>query len=142
MRKLAILGASGHGKVAAEIAELLKWEVYFFDDNKLFGIAGLWEEFEDSSGEPVHTFSILTTAANELVRQSGTRMPVIIPLTEAMTWLDADITEAHKLLNSFPEGNMNGFAVSNRVNDITQHGQELIEPAPPADQFGNYSLFD
>ncbi len=33
MNKLAILGASGHGKVAAEIAELSGWEkVVFFDD--------------------------------------------------------------------------------------------------------------
>jgi sugar O-acyltransferase (sialic acid O-acetyltransferase NeuD family) len=32
MKKLAILGASGHGKVVAEIAELSGWQVYFFDD--------------------------------------------------------------------------------------------------------------
>jgi len=33
MKKLAILGASGHGKVVAEIAELTGWdEVVFFDD--------------------------------------------------------------------------------------------------------------
>ncbi|PIE55729.1 MAG: acetyltransferase [Desulfobulbus propionicus] len=33
MSNLAVLGASGHGKVAAEIAELLGWEkIIFFDD--------------------------------------------------------------------------------------------------------------
>lgn len=33
MRRLAVLGASGHGKVVAEIAELNGWdEVIFFDD--------------------------------------------------------------------------------------------------------------
>ena len=32
MKKLAILGASGHGKVVAEIAELNGWDVVFFDD--------------------------------------------------------------------------------------------------------------
>lgn len=32
MRRLAILGASGHGKVVAEIAELNDWQVFFFDD--------------------------------------------------------------------------------------------------------------
>lgn len=33
MKKLALLGASGHGKVAADIAEELGWnEVVFFDD--------------------------------------------------------------------------------------------------------------
>jgi len=32
MKRLAVLGASGHGKVVAEIAELLGWNVTFFDD--------------------------------------------------------------------------------------------------------------
>lgn len=32
MKPLAVLGASGHGKVVAEIAELLGWNVIFFDD--------------------------------------------------------------------------------------------------------------
>ena len=32
MKKLAIVGASGHGKVVAEIAELNGWAVCFFDD--------------------------------------------------------------------------------------------------------------
>jgi sugar O-acyltransferase (sialic acid O-acetyltransferase NeuD family) len=34
MKRLAILGASGHGKVVAEIAELCGWnEIHFYDDN-------------------------------------------------------------------------------------------------------------
>lgn len=33
MRKLAILGAGGHGKVVADTAECCGWEeVFFFDD--------------------------------------------------------------------------------------------------------------
>ncbi|UQB43353.1 acetyltransferase [Thiomicrospira microaerophila] len=32
MKRLAILGASGHGKVVADIAELNGWDVVFFDD--------------------------------------------------------------------------------------------------------------
>ncbi|MEA5669841.1 acetyltransferase [Pseudomonas sp. MH2] len=32
MKQLAILGASGHGKVLAEIAELCGWQPSFFDD--------------------------------------------------------------------------------------------------------------
>ncbi|QMV61368.1 acetyltransferase [Pseudomonas berkeleyensis] len=32
MKRLAILGASGHGKVAADLAELCGWDVSFFDD--------------------------------------------------------------------------------------------------------------
>lgn len=32
MQRLAIVGASGHGKVVADVAELLGYEVIFFDD--------------------------------------------------------------------------------------------------------------
>lgn len=32
MKRLAILGASGHGKVVADLAEQCGWEVVFFDD--------------------------------------------------------------------------------------------------------------
>lgn len=44
MKKLAVLGASGHGKVVAEIAELLGWEVSFFDDSypEIQLVEGLW----------------------------------------------------------------------------------------------------
>lgn len=34
MKRLAIFGASGHGKVVADIAELCGWEIFFFDDAK------------------------------------------------------------------------------------------------------------
>jgi sugar O-acyltransferase (sialic acid O-acetyltransferase NeuD family) len=45
MRRLAILGASGHGKVTAEIAELCGWsDIDFFDDAwpSVYSI-GVWE---------------------------------------------------------------------------------------------------
>lgn len=46
MKRLAILGASGHGKVVADIAELSGWdEVVFFDD--------AWPEIKNNSAWPV-----------------------------------------------------------------------------------------
>ena len=37
MKDLAVFGASGHGKVVADIAECLGWRVCFFDDGKEAG---------------------------------------------------------------------------------------------------------
>ena len=37
MKKLAIFGASGHGKVVADAAECCDWTVSFFDDNPVVG---------------------------------------------------------------------------------------------------------
>lgn len=52
MKKLAIIGASGHGKVSADIAELCGWgEIKFFDDasDKKGSTNGLWPIVGDLS---------------------------------------------------------------------------------------------
>lgn len=46
MNKIAILGASGHGKVLADMAELLDWsQIHFFDDT--------WPEIQKNGPWPV-----------------------------------------------------------------------------------------
>jgi putative SOS response-associated peptidase YedK len=115
---------------------------YFLDQNKLFSFAGLWQEFEEIDGQQAHTFSLLTTPANNLVSQSEARMPIIFEPNTGLQWLKAGDQEALAMLSAFPDDQMAGFAVSTRVNNPQNNDPELIAPAPPADQFGNYSLFD
>lgn len=59
MKRLAIMGASGHGKVVAETAELNKWdEIVFFDD--------AWPNIIQNGPWPVSgNFSILKDKKNE-----------------------------------------------------------------------------
>jgi sugar O-acyltransferase (sialic acid O-acetyltransferase NeuD family) len=59
MKKLALLGASGHGKVVANMAEDLGWkEIYFFDD--------AWPEIsENSHWQVVGDTGVLLTRINE-----------------------------------------------------------------------------
>ncbi len=33
MKKIAIIGASGHGKVVADLAQMCGYQVFFFDDS-------------------------------------------------------------------------------------------------------------
>lgn len=42
MKRLAIIGAGGHGLVVAEIAQLNGWDVSFFDDNQLKSVPDEW----------------------------------------------------------------------------------------------------
>lgn len=46
-------------------------------DGGPLALAGLWERWNDPQGEKVETCTILTTAANELMRPLHDRMPVI-----------------------------------------------------------------
>ena len=56
---------------------------------ELFSFAGLWDEWaEKQTGEVLHTFSIITTDANELVRPIHDRMPVILSPEAEELWLN------------------------------------------------------
>ena len=105
-------------------------------------MAGLWEEFEDGDRGPVHTFRMITVNANEQIQPANTRMPAIIDRTKALEWLDATVADAINMLSTCSADQMSSYTVSSRVNNPGNNDPGLIEPMPPADQFGNYSLFD
>ena len=47
-------------------------------DERLFAMAGLYDRWRDLSGREVQSFTIITTAANQLMAQIHDRMPVIL----------------------------------------------------------------
>lgn len=113
-------------------------------DGKLFSMAGIWEEFEDDNGQNVHTFRILTTPANKYLSDLGTRMPLIIPKEREHDWLAADTAsdDIEDLLTTYESDEFHMYTVSPRVSDVSLDQPSLVKPFSPADQFGNYSLFD
>lgn len=66
-------------------------------DESMFVFAGVWEEFTDETdGEIVRTYSVLTTEANELVsivHNNKKRMPLILDPDRAMEWLSEDLSD-------------------------------------------------
>ncbi|MBT3383921.1 MAG: SOS response-associated peptidase [Prolixibacteraceae bacterium] len=66
-------------------------------DDGMFVFGGLWEKFTDqSTGEIIHTYAIVTTPANELmeiVHNNKKRMPLIIEPEKALNWLGTDLSE-------------------------------------------------
>lgn len=62
-------------------------------DSKLFAFGGLWSKWTDkSTGEIMHTYTIVTTEANELMSQihnSKKRMPVILTPENEPDWISA-----------------------------------------------------
>lgn len=65
-------------------------------DEGMFVFGGIWEKFTDqTTGEIIHTYAIITTPANglmELVHNTKKRMPLIIEPEKALTWLKSDLT--------------------------------------------------
>jgi putative SOS response-associated peptidase YedK len=113
-------------------------------DKGLFSFAGMWEEFEDTDGETHHTFMLATIAANEIVSVITDRMPLMLDKKRERAWMNEDTTE-EELLASLQPGTtfaLDLYTVSPRINDTTLNVPSLVIPTPPADQFGNLTLFD
>ncbi|EMA68870.1 hypothetical protein C461_04547 [Halorubrum aidingense JCM 13560] len=128
-----------------------------FEDDRPFAMAGLYERWEppepettqtglgafgggsdrgsdgggsdgDGSVGPVETFTIVTTAPNDLVADLHHRMAVILAPSEEETWLRGDPDEAAALLDPYPAAEMTAYPVSTRVNSPSVDAPELIEP--------------
>ncbi len=116
----------------------------FVTDQPVFPMAGFWEEFEDEEGNMQHTFTLITTTANELVDAVTDRMPVILTAESEKVWLSPETDDIILLsqLQVYPASKMSTYTISPRILDVRVDAPSLIVPAPPADQHGNLTLFD
>ena len=122
---------------------LIPWR-FSMKDKRIFSMAGLWEEYDDEENNSFHTFTIITTPSNSFVSLVCERMPAIIDQAKEKIWLDkaSEENELISLLTAIPNDRMDGFAVSPQLNSISFDRPSLVLPVPPADQFGNLTLFD
>lgn len=96
-------------------------------------LAGLWDRWQHRGAEPIESFTILTTASNELIVGLHDRMPAIVGAGDVATWLQAPATDAAAavaLLRPYPAEQMLAYPISRRVNAAQNDGPELIEPMP------------
>lgn len=100
-------------------------------DGALFAFAGLWDCWRDpadASAPELRTFTIVTTAANDLIRPIHDRMPVILAPEDEERWLDPslDAESVRGLLRPFPPSAMRAYACLPLVNDVRNRGPECI----------------
>ena len=108
------------------------WHYFQLKDQKIFGFAGLYDEWKDKeTGKEIRSYTIITTTPNSLVGNIHDRMPVILdPKDEAM-WLDADIVEPERLLpllKSYPAEKMEAWRVGDAARNPKNDSPELIKP--------------
>jgi len=92
----------------------------------LFAFAGLWETWRGPDGAAVETCTILTTTANDRVRHSHDRMPVIVTPPHFATWLDAahPHAEVERLFAPAPAASLTATPGFGRVNDVRHEGAQ------------------
>jgi putative SOS response-associated peptidase YedK len=101
-------------------------------DERPFAFAGLWERCRGPDDEPIESCTILTTEANDRLRDLHDRMPVILPREHYGPWLDREIEDVRALqtlLTSYPSEEMQLRPVSRRVNSARHDDADCLLPA-------------
>jgi len=92
-------------------------------------MAGLWDQWKNPEGDPVHSFTIITTTPNELMAEIHNRMPVILDTESEKLWLVSDDeNQLLELLKPYPTKEMNAFRISELVNSPRNNSKEIIQP--------------
>lgn len=91
----------------------------FVTERKTFGIAGIWDKWENpDTGEAYYSFTMLTCEANQIVGEihPQNRMVVILSLAGEDIWLNKNSTEEElfALCKPYPDLLMNRYRVSKR----------------------------
>jgi putative SOS response-associated peptidase YedK len=87
--------------------------LFFLRSGQPFGFAGLYETWTSPDRQTVHTCTIITTDANELVKPVHDRMPVILPKEKESVWLDPENRNSESLrslLTPYPAEKMEKLA--------------------------------
>jgi putative SOS response-associated peptidase YedK len=88
-------------------------------NRKLFGFAGICKE---------GTVSIITTDANEVVKDMHERMPVIIERGKESEWLNNEKEKEINIQDISTKEEMSTLQVSNKVNSVKYKSPDCIEP--------------
>lgn len=117
---------------------------YTLATKDIFSFPALWEEYDDEQGNFFHTFSIITLPDTGNAAGQPERWPVIFSREQEKIWLSKESNEEDlmNLLTPLASTSVTGYTVSPRISAIQEDGPSLIIPMPPADQFGNLTLFD
>lgn len=101
-------------------------------DGAMLAFAGLWERWRDkTTGEPVETYTIITTDPNGLMQPLHNRMPAILAPKDFERWL-APFDPARPpldLLRPFPAEEMRAWKVDAKVGNVKNNDPGLCVEA-------------
>ncbi len=97
-------------------------------EREMLAFAGLWESWNNPQDVEIQSFTIITTAANEVLSPIHDRMPVIIPPEQYDSWLDPGSTHEHleSQLKPYPAQELERYEVSPEVNKAANDNPSLI----------------
>lgn len=102
-------------------------------DHGLLAFAGLWETWRPPEGDPVETFTVLTTDADRVSAPVHDRMPVVLPPAAWRAWSDpeADPASLIPLLVPAAAGTVVRTPVGPAVGSVRNDDPSLCAPVGP-----------
>lgn len=98
---------------------------------QIFSMAGLYDTWIAPDGSRLNTCTIITTRPNEVVQPIHDRMPVILNEQQEKMWLDRHVQDRDTLLDllqPYPADEMIAYPVSEKVGNVRNDDETLIEP--------------
>jgi putative SOS response-associated peptidase YedK len=134
-RRRCLIPADGFYEWKA-VGKLKKPSYIYATDDRPFCFAGLWEYWE-SPEAVIESATIVTTSANDFMRDLHDRMPVILKPSDFRSWLDVNtsVDELKELIRPIDNDFLTRHEVATTVNSAKQDQASFIEPLP-VDLFG------
>lgn len=98
---------------------------------EIFSVCGLWDKWNDkTTGENIHSYTIITVAANEKMSYLHNRMPVLLNPEIEKLWLDESlgVKDLLQLLKPCKNHEIEYYRVSEQVNNVKENNPDLIKP--------------
>lgn len=95
----------------------------------MFGVAGLYEIWRDTRGEPLRTCTLVMTEANSLIGEFESRMPAILSPEDMKRWLDeetSDLNAVNSILRPHSAEEMHAYAVTPLIDNDGHDTAECI----------------
>ena len=97
-------------------------------EDKLFSMAGIWNSYINKEGKKIYSVAIVTTEANDQMKEIHDRMPVILSKDDEAFWLNRYIQDQNNLQSLFKpyKGKLIIYPVSKQVNSTFYNKVEAI----------------
>jgi putative SOS response-associated peptidase YedK len=99
-------------------------------DQKVFPLAGLRSVYQREDGSKLHTVTIITTEANQFMKEIHERMPVILTKESEKIWLNLNnqnIQQILSCLKPYDDHLMQSYQVSSYVNSSLHEDENCIK---------------
>ena len=135
VRQRCIVPLSGFFEWKKDGAKKRPFKIHL-QDGSIMSVAAIWDTWHSGSAEERRSFSILTTSANDFMREIHERMPVILGADDLKDWLDPEIHEQDalaKLMQPCPSDWLESAEVSTLVNSPKNNTEEVTLPVSVSD---------